>query len=67
MFGSTPANDEQLIGVGIMFGTTLDLRHKPRLLDERLEAKEYGIIDLIHGQTDATESADLAATVIKAA
>ena len=53
MFGSTPANDEQLIGVGIMFGTTLDLRHKPRLLDERLEAKEYGIIDLIHGQTDA--------------
>ena len=30
-----------------------------------LEAKDYGVIDLIHGQTAATASADLAETVIK--
>jgi ATP-dependent Clp protease, protease subunit len=32
-----------------------------------LEAKEYGVIDVIHGQTDATASADLAEAAIKAA
>jgi ATP-dependent protease ClpP protease subunit len=30
------------------------------------EAKEYGVIDLIHGQTAATASADLAEAAIKA-
>jgi hypothetical protein len=31
------------------------------------EAKEYGVIDLIHGQTDASASADLAEAAIRAA
>src|SRR5438128_8769982 len=30
------------------------------------EAKDYGVIDLIHGQTAATVSADLAETAVKA-
>ena len=30
------------------------------------EAKEYGVIDLIHGQTAATASADLAEAAVKA-
>jgi ATP-dependent protease ClpP protease subunit len=30
------------------------------------EAKDYGVIDLIHGQTAATVSADLAEAAIKA-
>ena len=32
-----------------------------------LEAKDYGVIDLIHGQTEATASADLAEAAIRAA
>jgi hypothetical protein len=32
-----------------------------------LEAKEYGVIDLIHGQTEASASADLAEAAVKAA
>jgi ATP-dependent protease ClpP protease subunit len=32
-----------------------------------LEARDYGIIDVIHGQTDATVSADLAEAAVKAA